>query len=90
MSEFDDLQNCFRNLTSRSSQVIILACNETIRLGHSAIGPEHLLLCILKLGEGIAVECLRTLGLNLESLKKETEKAQARLNEIYRFGLDIE
>ena len=75
MSEFDDLQNCFRNLTNRSSQVIILACNETIRLGHSAIGPEHLLLGILNLNEGIAVECLRALGLDLESLKKETAKA---------------
>ena len=75
MFEYDDLQNCFRNLTSRSSQVMILACNETIRLQHNAIGAEHLLLGILQLGEGIAVECLRALGIDLESLKSETAKA---------------
>ena len=75
MFDYDDLQNCFRSLTSRSSQVIILACKETEKMGHKAIGAEHLLLGLLQLGEGIAVECLRTLGIDLESLKAETRKA---------------
>lgn len=75
MFDYDDLQNCFRSLTSRSSQVMILACKETEKMGHQAIGAEHLLLGLLQLGEGIAVECLRSLGVNLESLKTETVKA---------------
>lgn len=53
MFDYDDLQNCFRSLTSRSSQVIILACKETEKMGHKAIGAEHLLLGLLQLGEGI-------------------------------------
>jgi ATP-dependent Clp protease ATP-binding subunit ClpC len=53
--------------------VIRLSREEALRLGHDYIGTEHLLLGIIREGEGIAVKILRNLGVDLYKLKKTIE-----------------
>lgn len=69
----DDKKN-FGNLTPRARQVFVLARKEAERFNHEYIGTEHLLLGILALGEGVAVEALKSLGLRLDQLRLEVEK----------------
>ena len=63
------------NFTSRVQKVIRFSKEEAMRLGHDYIGTEHLLLGILKEGEGIAVKILKNLNLDLEKLKQRLEEA---------------
>ncbi len=65
------------NFTSRVSKVIRYSKEEAMRLGHDYIGTEHLLLGIIKEGEGIAVKILQNLGVDLNKLKKAIEDATA-------------
>jgi hypothetical protein len=58
-------------LTPRSKKVIELAVDEARRLGHSYIGTEHLLLGLIREGEGIAAGVLESLGVNLERVRSE-------------------
>ncbi len=67
--------NDFSNLTPRSRQALILAKQEAERLNHDSVGVEHLLLGIIALDEGVAVQVLKSLGLNLKQLRIEVEKA---------------
>ncbi|MGA2296497.1 MAG: ATP-dependent Clp protease ATP-binding subunit [FCB group bacterium] len=62
-----------RNFSNRVNEVIRLSREEALRLGHDYIGTEHLLLGIIREGEGIAVKILRNLGVDLYKLKKNTE-----------------
>ncbi|MGI8549972.1 MAG: Clp protease N-terminal domain-containing protein [Dehalococcoidia bacterium] len=59
-------------LTPRSKKVISLAAEEAKRLNHHYIGTEHLLLGLLREGEGIASGVLESLGLSLEQGRAET------------------
>src|SRR6478735_5246180 len=61
------------NFSNRVQDVIRLSREEAIRLGHDYIGTEHLLLGIIREGEGIAVKILRNLGVDLYKLKKAIE-----------------
>jgi ATP-dependent Clp protease ATP-binding subunit ClpC len=61
------------NFSNRVQDVIRLSREEAIRLGHDYIGTEHLLLGVIKEGEGIAVKILRNLGVDLFKLKKSIE-----------------
>ncbi len=63
------------NFSNRVQDVIRLSREEAIRLGHDYIGTEHLLLGIIREGEGIAVKILRNLGIDLYKLKKAIEEA---------------
>lgn len=63
------------NFTSRVQKVIRFSKEEAMRLGHDYIGTEHLLLGILKEGEGIAVKILKNLNMDLEKLKQRLEEA---------------
>ncbi len=63
------------NFTSRVQKVIRYSKEEAMRLGHDYIGTEHLLLGIIKEGEGIAVKILKNLGVDLEKLKQRLEEA---------------
>ena len=65
------------NFTSRVSKVIRYSKEEAMRLGHDYIGTEHLLLGIIKEGEGIAIKILQNLGVDLSKLKKAIEDATA-------------
>lgn len=61
------------NFTSRVQKVIRYSKEEAMRLGHEYIGTEHLLLGILKEGEGIAIKILQNLNVDLSKLKKAIE-----------------
>ena len=62
------------NFTPRAQQVLALARKEAERLNHNFLGTEHLLLGLIKLGQGVAVNVLRKLGLNFEIVCAEVEK----------------
>ena len=61
------------NFSNRVRDVISYSREEAIRLGHDYIGTEHLLLGIIREGEGVAVKILRNLGCDLYKLKKTIE-----------------
>src|SRR6202043_3466253 len=67
-------EEAMNNFTPRAQQVLALARREADRLNHNFLGTEHLLLGLLKLGQGTAVNVLVKRGLDLETLRQEVEK----------------
>ncbi len=67
--------NGFSNFTPRAQRVVQLARKEADRFNHPYIGTEHLLLGLIALGEGVAVNVLERLGVLLETVRMEVEKA---------------
>ncbi|MBT2658738.1 ATP-dependent protease ATP-binding subunit ClpC [Bacillus sp. ISL-18] len=63
----------FGRFTERAQKVLALAQEEAIRLGHNNIGTEHVLLGLVREGEGIAAKALYGLGLGSEKIQKEVE-----------------
>ncbi|MCA0151220.1 ATP-dependent protease ATP-binding subunit ClpC [Rossellomorea vietnamensis] len=63
----------FGRFTERAQKVLALAQEEAIRLSHSNIGTEHILLGLVREGEGIAAKALTALGLSPEKIQKEVE-----------------
>ena len=61
-------------LTPRAKRVIELAVDEARRLNHSYIGTEHLLIGLLREGEGVAAGVLESLGVTLEKVRNETSR----------------
>ncbi len=61
--------------SNRVKEVISLSREEALRLGHDYIGTEHLLLGMIREGEGVAVAVLKKLGVTLEELRSSVEKA---------------
>jgi ATP-dependent Clp protease ATP-binding subunit ClpC len=61
-------------LTPRAKKVIELAVDEARRLSHHYIGTEHVLLGLVREGEGIAASVLESLGVNLERVRAETTR----------------
>ncbi len=57
------------NFTPRAQQVLQLARKEADRFNHNYVGTEHLLLGLIKLGQGVAVNVLQKMGLDLEALE---------------------
>lgn len=76
----------FDKFTNRAKQVIKLAKKEAQRLNHNYLGTEHLLLGLLKLGQGVAVNVLRNLGLDYETLRQEVERLVGYGPEIQVYG----
>ncbi|CAM3937610.1 ATP-dependent protease ATP-binding subunit ClpC [Mesobacillus zeae] len=68
----------FGRFTERAQKVLALAQEEAIRLGHSNIGTEHILLGLVREGEGIAAKALYGLGLGAEKIQKEVENLIGR------------
>ena len=62
------------NFTPRAQQVLPLARKEADRFNHNYVGTEHLLLGLIKLGQGVAVNVLQKMGLDLETVRMEVEK----------------
>ena len=62
------------NFTPRAQQVLALARKEADRFNHNFVGTEHLLLGLIKLGQGVAVNVLQKMGLDLETVRLEVEK----------------
>ncbi|HUZ78637.1 MAG TPA: ATP-dependent Clp protease ATP-binding subunit [Chloroflexota bacterium] len=89
-------------LTPRAKKVIELAVDEARRLGHHYIGTEHLLLGLVREGEGIAAGVLESLGVNLEKVRTQTiqvlsqtggathgERGHSRTPTIDQLGMDL-
>jgi len=64
----------FGRFTERAQKVLFLARDEARRLGHPAVGTEHLLLGLLREGDGVAARALQALGVNLNKVRREVEK----------------
>ena len=62
------------NFTPRAQQVLALARQEANRMHHNFVGTEHVLMGLLGLGQGVAVNVLHGQGLRLETLRQEVEK----------------
>lgn len=76
----------FDKFTNRAKQVIKLAKKEAQRLNHNYLGTEHVLLGLLKLGQGIAVNVLRNLNLDYETIRAEVERLVGFGPEIQVYG----
>lgn len=76
----------FDKFTNRAKQVIKLAKKEAQRLNHNYLGTEHVLLGLLKLGQGIAVNVLRNLNLDYETVRQEVERLVGFGPEIQVYG----
>jgi ATP-dependent Clp protease ATP-binding subunit ClpC len=63
-----------QNFTPRAQQVLALARKEADRFNHNFVGTEHLLLGLIKLGQGVAVNVLQKMGMELETVRMEVEK----------------
>ena len=61
--------------TDRVKKVMQLAREESVRLGNDYVGTEHLLLGLIKEGEGVAIVVLKNLGVELDELAKNIEKS---------------
>ena len=68
----------FGRFTERAQKVLALAQEEAVRLGHNNIGTEHILLGLIREGEGIAAKALTALGLGLEKIQDEVESLIGR------------
>jgi ATP-dependent Clp protease ATP-binding subunit ClpA len=63
----------FDRFNDRAKRVLALAQDEAIRFNHNYIGPEHLLLGLIREGEGVAARALDTLGLTLSQVRTSVE-----------------
>lgn len=63
------------NFTPRAQQILQLARKEADRFNHGYVGTEHVLLGLIALGQGVAVNVLQKMGVNLETVRLEVEKA---------------
>src|ERR671932_1681720 len=93
----------FDKFTERAKKVLVLAQEEAQRFNHNYIGTEHLLLGLVREGEGIAAGVLESLGVNLEKVRtqviqvvsqsgagtQEGAKTQSRTPTIDQMGQDL-
>jgi len=63
------------NFSPRVKDVISFSKEEALRLGHDYIGTEHLMLGILREGEGLAIKILKILGVDLSELRHIIERS---------------
>ena len=61
----------FERFTDRARRVIVLAQEEARTLQHNYIGTEHLLLGLIREGEGVAAKALASKGVNLDDTRKD-------------------
>src|SRR5437899_6722489 len=62
------------HLTPRAARILELAREESARFNHNFVGTEHVLLGLLGLGSGVAVNVLQNQGLDTDVVRKEIEK----------------
>ena len=67
--------NMEAKFSNRVKEVISLSREEALRLGHDYIGTEHLLLGMIREGEGVAISLLKKLGVSLDELRLSVEQA---------------
>jgi ATP-dependent Clp protease ATP-binding subunit ClpA len=71
----------FERFTDRARQTVVLAQEEARRLGHNYIGTEHLLLGLLREGEGVAAQTLGRLGISLADVRSDVVRIIGELSE---------
>ncbi|MFH1963813.1 MAG: ATP-dependent Clp protease ATP-binding subunit [bacterium] len=76
----------FERFTERARRVLGLAQEEAKRLGHDYVGTEHVLLGLVREGEGVAAEVISNLGISLESIRIEVEKVAPKGSELLTYG----
>lgn len=76
----------FDKFTNRAKQVIKLAKKEAQRLNHNYLGTEHILLGLLKLGQGVAVNVLLNLNIQLDTVREEVARSVGPGPEIQAYG----
>jgi ATP-dependent Clp protease ATP-binding subunit ClpC len=64
----------YTRFTERAQKVLALAQEEAARLRHPGVGTEHILLGLVREGEGIAAKALASLGVSAEKIQQEVEK----------------
>src|SRR5690625_2866727 len=64
----------FGRFTERAQKVLALSQEEAVRLGHNNIGTEHILLGLVREGDGIAAKALQALGLEVEKIQQGVEE----------------
>src|SRR5262249_32240314 len=67
-------EEAMSNFTHRAQQVLALGHEEADGVNPNVVGTEHLLLGLIKLGQGVAVNVLQKMGLDLETVRMEVEK----------------
>ena len=68
----------FERFTDQARRVVVVAQEESRKLGHDYIGTEHILLGILGAGESVAVQALASLGVSLEAARQQVEEIVGR------------
>lgn len=63
----------FDKFTERAQKVMVFSQEEAVRLNHNYIGTEHLLLGLIREGEGIAAQVLKNKGIALDSVRQQVE-----------------
>src|SRR5690625_6235853 len=71
----------FGRFTERAQKVLALSQEEAIRLGHNNIGTEHILLGLIREGDGIAAKALREINLDVNKIQEEVEKLIGKGNQ---------
>jgi ATP-dependent Clp protease ATP-binding subunit ClpA len=68
------LVEVFERFTDRANRVVVLAQEEARRLDHNYLGTEHILLGLVREGEGVAARALESLGISLEAVRQQVEQ----------------
>jgi len=64
----------FKRFTDRARRVVVLAQDEARRLDHNYVGTEHILLGLIREGEGVAAKALESLGISLDAVRQQVEE----------------
>ncbi len=64
----------FKRFTDQARQVVVLAGEEAGTLNHHYVGTEHLLLGLIRVGDGVAARTLESLGIDLEAVRQQIEE----------------
>jgi ATP-dependent Clp protease ATP-binding subunit ClpC len=68
----------FNRFTERAQKVLFLAQEEAMRLGHPYVGTEHVLMGLIREGQGVAAKVLASLGLEAEKVRQVVEQVMGR------------
>jgi ATP-dependent Clp protease ATP-binding subunit ClpC len=64
----------FERFTDRARRVVVMAQEEARMLNHTYVGTEHILLGLLREGEGLAAKALESLGISLDTVRQQVEE----------------
>jgi ATP-dependent Clp protease ATP-binding subunit ClpC len=71
-------RSMFERYTDQARRVVVLAQEEAKMLNHDSIGAEHLLLGLIREGEGVAARALESLGIRLAAVRQQVEEIIGR------------